>query len=744
MRRRSRASSKPTKARSRKAKTPKAARHSNSSVAGRQTEVARLARELREAQEQQAATAEVLKIISASRTELEPVLEVVAKSAARFCEADDVTIFELDEQYLHTAAHWGVVPQEIGVRFPCVRGQVSGRAVLERKPMHVIDLQAEAEEFPEGSAFARRFGHRTIAAVPLLREGMAVGAIVLRRPEVTPFTNRQITLLETFAAQAVIAIENTRLLNELRQSLQQQTATADVLKTISRSTFDLQTVLNTLVQSAAQLCRADRSAIRLAKDGLYNNVASHGFSPEHKARMEREAVKVDRGSIVGRVVLDAKSVHLADSQADPNPELVNRSKSGNTRTLLGVPLQRGGTPSGVLLLQRTFVQPFTDKEIALAETFADQAVIAIENVRLFEAEQQRTRELSESLEQQTATSEVLKVISSSPGELTPVFQAMLESATRICEAKFGTLYRFDGRMFHLAAQVGTPPELAEFQRQRGPFLPLAGGHLDRIMRTKQVSFTADLTVEVVPEPPAKLGGARSFIGVPMLKDDALIGTINIYRHEVRPFAQKQIELLRNFAAQAVIAIENTRLLNELRQSLEQQTATADVLRIISSSPGELEPVFQAMLEKATQICEASFGTLFLLEGESFRRVARHNAPAKYAEFTDKNPLIRYRDFPSLNRLIETKQAVHFTDMKVEEPETPVTKFGNARSLVTVPMLKDNELVGAIGIYRQEVRPFTDKQIELVTNFAAQAVIAIENTRLLNELRQSLQQQTATA
>jgi len=390
MRRRSRASSKPTKARSRKAKTPKAARHSNSSVAGRQTEVARLARELREAQEQQAATAEVLKIISASRTELEPVLEVVAKSAARFCEADDVTIFELDEQYLHTAAHWGVVPQEIGVRFPCVRGQVSGRAVLERKPMHVIDLQAEAEEFPEGSAFARRFGHRTIAAVPLLREGMAVGAIVLRRPEVTPFTNRQITLLETFAAQAVIAIENTRLLNELRQSLQQQTATADVLKTISRSTFDLQTVLNTLVQSAAQLCRADRSAIRLAKDGLYYNVASHGFSPEHKARMEREAVNVDRGSIVGRVVLDAKSVHLADSQADPNPELVNRSKSGNTRTLLGVPLQRGGTPIGVLLLQRTFVQPFTDKEIALAETFADQAVIAIENVRLFEAEQQRT------------------------------------------------------------------------------------------------------------------------------------------------------------------------------------------------------------------------------------------------------------------------------------------------------------------------------------------------------------------
>jgi len=352
MRRRSRAGGEPVKARRRKTaarkrgNAPKAVRNRSVSVPSQQTEVARRTRE-------QTATAEILKIISASPTELQSVLEVVVRSAARYCKADDVTLFELHGQDLREAAHWGAVPHLEGHRFPCTRGSVAGRTVLERKPVHVFDLQAEVEDFPEGSALARRLGHRTVAGVPLLHEGVAVGTLQLRRTEVNPFTDKQIALLGTFAAQAVIAIENTRLLNELRQSLERQTATADVLKTISRSTFDLQTVLDTLVQSAALLCRADRSGIRLAKDGLYYNVASHGYSPKHKARMEREPFKVDRTSVVGRVVLDAKSVHLIDSQADPNPELVNRSRSGNIRTLLGVPLQREGMPIGVLLLQRS-------------------------------------------------------------------------------------------------------------------------------------------------------------------------------------------------------------------------------------------------------------------------------------------------------------------------------------------------------------------------------------------------------
>jgi GAF domain-containing protein len=475
MRRRSTASSKLAKARSRKAKALKAVRQRSSSPAGQETEVARLTRELSEAQEQQTATAEVLKIISTSPAELQPVLEVVARSAARFCEADDVTIFELDGQYLRiTAAHWGAVPQDVGARFPCVRGHVSGRAVLDRKSVHVTDLHAEAEEFPEGSAFARRLGFRTTAAVPLLREGVAIGAIVLRRAEVNPFTNKQITLLETFAAQAVIAIENTRLLNELRQ-------------------------------------RTDELS-------------------------------------------------------------------------------------------------------------------------------QRTDDLSEALEQQTATSEVLTVISASPGDLEPVFQAMLENAVRICEAKFGELFRFDGEAFHFAAEVGTPAELVEFQRQRGPFQPEPGTHLNRVIRTKQVSHSADTAAEAVLIAPAKYGGARSIVAVPMLKDDVLIGAISIYRQEVRPFTDKQIEVVKNFAAQAVIAIENTRLLNELRQrtddlseSLERQTATSEVLKVISSSPGDLQPVFDAILANATDLCGAGFASLRLSEGDQFRTVSLYNAPAALAE-----------------------------------------------------------------------------------------------------------------
>ena len=480
--------------------------------------------------------------------------------------------------------------------------------------------------------------------------------------------------------------------------------------------------------------------------------ATYGLTPEFAEFAASHPTQIDRGTVSGRVLLDRQIVHVPDVQADPEYTYGRSEKTRSYRTVLGVPLLREGMPIGVIAVARKSVRPFTDKQIELVTTFADQAVIAIENVRLFEAEQQRTRELTESLGQQTATSEVLRVISSSPGELKPVFNAMLENAVRLCEAEFGHLFLYEGEAFHTTALHSASRVFAEVRRRP---VVLGEVHPDNplavITRTKAVVHTADVRTEksYIERDPSffefvDTSGARALMLVPMLKENELIGAFTIYRLEVRPFTDKQIDLVKNFAAQAVIAIENTRLLNELRQSLDQQTATADVLRVISSSPGELKPVFHSMLDKATQLCEAAFGTLFLMEGQSLRRVALHNAPAKYAEYADKNPLIPYHQSPGLNRLIETKQAVHVTDMMVEEPETPVTKFGNARSLVTVPMLKDDELVGAIGIFRQEVRPFAEKQIELVTNFAAQAVIAIENARLLNELRQSLQQQIATA
>ena len=378
--------------------------------------VAVLCRERDEALVQQRAIEEVLKIISASPAELQAVLEVVARSAARFCEADDVTIFALDGQDLRMAAHCGAVPNleilEIGFRLPCTRGSVAGRVVLERRPVHVIDLQAEAEDFPEGSALARQLGHRTIAGVPLLREGVAIGTIQLRRAEIKPFTEKQIALLGTFAAQAVIAIENTRLLNELSESLHQQTATADVLKVISRSTFDLQTVLNTLTESATRLCAADKGAIQMRDGEVFRISAIYGYSPEAERYALEHPIKPDRGSVMGRVALESRAIHIPDVLGDPEYTLTGYQKAFGYRTVLGIPLLRDGATIGVFNLTRDEVKPFTDKQIELVTTFADQAVIAIENARLLNELRQRTTDLTESLEQQTATSEVLRIISS--------------------------------------------------------------------------------------------------------------------------------------------------------------------------------------------------------------------------------------------------------------------------------------------------------------------------------------------
>jgi GAF domain-containing protein len=721
--------------------------------------------DLTELLEQQTATGEILASISASMTDTQPVFETIVKNAARLCQSVLSAVYRSDGELAHLVAHDQFSPDSVAAveatyPVPLASENLIAQAVRERRVVHEPDVLVSGGY----SELQRASGYRAILVVPMMRDDVAIGAIAVMKIEPRLFPESRVALLKTFAAQAVIAVENTRLLNELRQrtddlteSLEQQTATADVLKIISRSTFDLHAVLDTLTESATRLCRAERSAVRLLRDGLYHHVASYGFAPEHKARMEREPTRRGPDSIAGRVAMECKTIHLIDGQADSDPDVARRSRSGNTRTMIGVPLLRAGSPIGALLLQRSVVQPFSPKEIELAESFADQAVIAIENTRLLNELRQRTDDLTESLEQQTATSEVLSVISSSPGDLQPVFDAMLENATRICEAKVGNLFLREADSFRAVAVHGES-EYADWFRREPIAGTLTGSPLERVSRTKQVLHIHDLRQDQSYLDGQKrivslvdTAGARTHIVVPLLKEDELLGAIVIYRQEVRPFSDKQIELLTNFAAQAVIAIENTRLLNELRQrtddlteSLEQQTATSEVLQVISSSPGELEPVFNAMLENATRICEATFGTLLLREGDAFRRVALHNTPADYAEFVEKNPLIHRDQSISLNRVIETKCADHVADMTLDEAEAPITRLGHARTLLTVPMLKENELVGIIGIYRQEVRPFNDKQIELVQNFAAQAVIAIENTRLLSELRESLQRQTATA
>jgi GAF domain-containing protein len=629
------------------------------------------------------------------------------------------------------------------------RSSVTGRVLLEGKSIQIPDVLADPEFFREA---ARLGDYQTILGVPLLRGKSPVGLLVLHRVAVRPFTEKQIKLVEIFADQAVIAIENTRLFEaeqertrELSESLEQQTATSEVLQVISRSAFDLEAVLNTLVESAARLCEADKGVIQRPsrEKASYHSAASYGHSPEYIEYMKTMTFEPGRGGVSGRVLSEGRSVQIADVFADPEWTYREAARLGGYRTILGVPLLREGVPIGLVIMQRAAVRPFTEKQIKLVETFADQAVIAIENTRLFESEQQRTRELTESLEQQTAISAILRVISNSPGDVQPVLDSVAEHAARICEAQIVDIILTKDDELRTAATFG------QFERPPRVF-PLDRSTVSgRSVCDRQSVHVADLQNAgdefALGREFAIKHGHRSVLAVPLTREGRALGTIVVLRTEVRPFEQKHIALLTTFADQAAIAIENVRLFEaeqkrtrELAESLEQQTATSEVLQVISSSPGDLEPVFEAMLEKAVRICDANFANIFRWDGELLHLLAVHNTPPAFAEARRQSAI---RPTSVVRHMVETKTAAHVFDLAADESliENPATveavKLGGVRTFLSVPMLKENELIGSFSLYRQEVRPFTDKQIALVTNFAAQAVIAIENARLLNELRQ---------
>jgi GAF domain-containing protein len=715
----------------------------------------RLLNELRESLEQQTATSEVLQVISSSPGELQPVFDAMLANATRLCEANYGNMWLCEGEMFRSGGVYGWLPTlseqwRSGTVFRPGPDVPAVQALNTRKPFQVADLR-ESIAYRNGDALAVNgadvAGARTLLAVPMFKDNEPVGVIVIFRREVRPFSEKHIELVSNFASQAVIAIENARLLNELRErtddlseSLQQQTATADVLKVISRSTFDLRAVLDTLTESAARLCHADRAAIRLARDGSYHHLASYGFTPQQKDYMKQHALKPGRESIAGRVVLEGKAVQIADSKADLELRLTAGSGFADVRTTLGVPMLREGIPIGVLVLTRSAVEPFTDKQIELVATFADQAVIAIENVRLFEEVQARTREISEALEQQTATSEVLQVISSSPGELEPVFQVMLENATRLCNAKFGTLSLYDGDTYQNVALHNVPAGLAE-TRLRHPFRPHAKSGLAHVARTKQIKHIDDLRMQppYLDGDPAvvaivDLAGARTILIVPMLKESRLVGAISIYRQEVQPFSDKQIELVSNFAAQAVIAIENTRLLSELRESLQRQTATADVLKLISRSTFDLQTVLQTLVESAARLCDAEKATITRQKGGVFFRAEAYGFSPEFIEYVRTIPVEPGRG-TALGRALLEGRVVHIPDAQTDPEYTFVEaqRLGGFRTILGVPMLREGIPVGVLALTRSEVRPFTEKHIELVSTFADQAAIAIENVRLFESV-----------
>ena len=526
-------------------------------IVAQEKTIATQARELRQALEQQTATSEILRVISSSPTNLQPVLETILADAVRLCESHNGAIFTFDGEVFHVGAGFNITGELQAYRqahpIRPDRESAVGRVGLERRPVHIPDVLADPEVDAYRLEVYRREGMRSVLAVPLLKDDTLIGTIAIHRKEVRPFTDKQIALLKTFADQAVIAIENVRLFKELQErnrdlteALEQQTATGEVLRVIASSPTNVQPVLDTLIANAVKLSGATKGHVRQLDGEFLRVVAHYGETPEEVALLQSRPGRVGVQTSTNRAFSERKAIQIADATAERGPSSI--AAQHGARSLLSIPLLREGTAIGVIVIWRDIVEPFTERQVALVETFADQAVIAIENVRLFKELEGRNRDLTEALEQQTATSEVLKVISRSTFDLQPVLETLIENATRLCGANSGYILRMDGEVLRPAVAYNVPQELKDFVEQN-PIRPGRGSTVARVALEKRVIHIPDILAD--PEyrfPMHKLGGGRTNLGVPMLREGALIGVILIRRTEVQPFTDKQIELVTTFAA----------------------------------------------------------------------------------------------------------------------------------------------------------------------------------------------------
>ena len=630
------------------------------------------------------------------------------------------------------------------------RTTLAGRAVLSGRVEQIEDIFEDPEYWLQGRA-AETAGIRAVLGVPLLRNDRAEGALVLSRRQPGRYSPRVVELIRTFADQAVIAIENARLFDEvqaktrdLEESLQQQTATADVLKVISRSAFDLDAVFDALLTSAVSLVgsRGGTICVREGDRFRYRAVAEGRDSAMWRYLSEHPP-SPGRASVAGRVLLSGRPEIITDSLLDSDLIVPVHALAGS-RSVAGVPLLREDKVEGALMVGRAEPGPFDSRQIELLQTFADQAVIAIENVRLFDEVQARTRDLSEALMQQTATADVLKAISRSAFDLDTVLETLIATAVRLCDATYGEIFRRHGDFYRYAAsRMDVDPAYLHHERA-AEIAPGRGTLVGRVALENRAVEIVDAWTdpEYAEKEEARVGNVRAMLGVPLMRDGEMIGAFALARAEPIPFSQRQVDLVATFADQAVIAIENVRLFDEvqaktrdLEESLQQQTATANVLKVISRSAFDLQAVLTTLAESARDLCGASFVTLSLREGDAMRLSAESGCTPEIVQFMGAHPIRAGRE-TFTGRVMLGGEAVHlpdvFADPEYDFGEGP--RIGNYRALLAVPLLRDGQVEGVFALARPEPATFTDRQIEMVRAFADRAVIAIENSRLFEEVQ----------